>query len=254
MRRVIIIGSGGVAEALAKGISACEDLQLIQIFGRNEERVKQLSKGVNCGVNRELQSADIYIVAVSDRAISQVTESLSFPASSNVAHTAGSVEMESIYHPKRGVLYPLQSFTSGRDVDLREVPFFVEGSSPEVEREIDSVARALSGNVMQMDSSGRKTLHLCGVFASNFVNAIYSSAADIAQRAGIPFGLLKPLIQESCQKALSTSNPREMQTGPAVRGDLATQQRHIEMLKDDERLQEIYKILSLHIWETSKKM
>ncbi len=105
-----------------------------------------------------------------------------------------------------------------------------------------------------MVSAGRKELHLCGVFASNFSNAIYAASASIAKRAGIPFDYLKPLIKESCSKAMSVEDPRSVQTGPAVRGDLETQSRHLEMLREDEKLREIYKILSLQIWETSKKM
>ncbi|MFI3292244.1 MAG: Rossmann-like and DUF2520 domain-containing protein [Rikenellaceae bacterium] len=254
MRRVIIIGSGGVAEALVKGVAECETLQLVQIFGRNSLRVEYLSNIANCSIFADLQSADIYIVAVSDRAIKELTKSLQFPEDSIVAHTAGSVTMDDIAHKNRGVLYPLQSFTPGRNINLKEVPFFVEGSSPEVEREIETIAYALSQNVMRMNSEGRKTLHLCGVFASNFTNAIYASTADIAQRADIPFDLLKPLIRETCDKALSTNNPRTMQTGPAVRGDISTQQRHLNMLAEDQRLQDIYKILTKQIWETSKKM
>ncbi len=254
MKRVVIIGSGGIAEAFAKGICASKDLQLLQIFGRNAERVNYLSSITNTQLFSELQTADIYIVAVSDRAVAEVTKRLTFPPHSIVVHTAGSVAKEEIAHPKRGVLYPLQSFTPGREVDLSETPFFVEGSSCDVEKTIWEVANSLSQKVMHMDGEGRKTLHLCGVFASNFTNAIYASAADIAQQANIPFDLLKPLIKESCAKALTTDNPRSMQTGPAVRGDKATQQRHIEMLANEKRLQEIYKILSLQIWETSKKM
>ncbi len=254
MREVIIIGSGGVAEALAKGIAANGKLHLKQIYGRNKARTKELSRTVGCKDYPTLLAADIYIVAVSDRAIEELTKKLSFPSGSIVVHTAGSVAMESIAHPRRGVLYPLQSFTPRREVDTTTVPFFVEGSTPDVTAEIEEIARTLSQNVMRMDSEGRKKLHLCGVFASNFTNAIYAAAAQIAQSAQIPFELLKPLILETCHKALSVEDPCTVQTGPAVRGDVETQNRHIEMLKESENLEKIYKILSEQIWETSKKM
>ncbi|MFR9602478.1 MAG: Rossmann-like and DUF2520 domain-containing protein [Rikenellaceae bacterium] len=254
MREVTIIGSGGVAEALAKGIAANKELRLKQIYGRNEARTKELSRAVGCENYPTLLAADIYIVAVSDRAIEELTQKFSFPTHSIVVHTAGSVAMEAIAHPRRGVLYPLQSFTAGREVDTTTVPFFVEGSTPEITAEIEEIAQALSQNVMRMESEGRKKLHLCGVFASNFTNAIYASAAQIAQSAQIPFALLKPLILETCHKALSVEDPRTVQTGPAVRGDKETQNKHLEMLKKDENLEKIYKILSKQIWETSKKM
>ncbi len=254
MKRVVIIGSGGVAEALSGGVAQSENLTLVQVYGRNTQRVVEISHLANCPIYDTLQVADIYIVAVSDRAVGEVTHALNFPTNSVVVHTAGSVAMDAIDHPRRGVLYPLQSFTPGRKIKIKDVPFFVEGVDEQTTQLIEQVAGELSPSVMRMNSEGRKTLHLCGVFASNFVNAIYASSADIARSADIPFDLLKPLIRESCDKAMSVENPRTVQTGPAVRGDIETQQRHIDMLRGDENLEKIYKILSLQIWETSKKM
>ncbi len=254
MIRVVIIGSGGVAETLARGVFRSTELELRQVYGRNRVRVEQISSEVGCTTSDELQDADIYIVSVSDRAIKGVCESINFPSEAIVVHTAGSVDMSVIEHTKRGVLYPLQSFTPGREVELSDVPFFVEGCSEEVTQRVEEVAEILSRSVLRMGSLRRKELHLCGVFASNFVNAIYAASATIAQRAEISFDLLKPLIRESCEKALSVADPRTVQTGPAVRGDEEVQARHLEMLCEDENLENIYKILSKQIWETSKKM
>ncbi len=140
MIRVIIIGSGGVAEALAKGIARCESLELVQVWGRNQGRVEAISREAGCALCDKIQEADIYIIAVSDRAIEEVSSGVDFASEAIVIHTAGSVEMSKIAHPRRGVLYPLQSFTSGRVVDLSEVPFFVEGSCVEVASIIVEVA------------------------------------------------------------------------------------------------------------------
>ncbi len=254
MKRITIIGSGGVAEALARGVAEVDGLTLAQVYGRNTERVAEISALTNTPISTDLIPADVYVVAVSDRAIGELTRTLSFPPQSIVVHTAGSVEMESIAHPRRGVLYPLQSFTPRRKVIISNVPFFVEGADEQTTMQIERMATSLSNRVMRMNSEGRKTLHLCGVFASNFVNVIYATAADIAHRADIPFDLLKPLIKETCDKAMSVENPRTVQTGPAARGDIETQQRHTNMLQGDDNLEKIYKILSLQIWETSKKM
>ncbi len=248
MRRVVIIGSGGVAESLALSISQCSELRLVQIFGRNRQRVKELSNRCRVTVCNTIAQGDIYIIAVSDRAVAQVAESINPPQDSVVMHTSGSIDINAISHPRRGVLYPLQTFTAGRTVDISNVPFFVEGDG-----EVTAVAKILSSTVVEMDSQGRRELHLCAVFACNFVNSMYANAFDIAQRSNIPFEWLKPLIGETCAKALAVDDPHTAQTGPAARGDKAVQQRHLEML-NDEKLEKIYKILSLQIWETSKKM
>ncbi len=248
MIRVTVIGSGGVAESLALAVSRSAELSLEQVFGRNAERVAHISQRCGVSPSDEFRDADVYILSVSDRAIAEVCSSLVFPDEALVVHTAGSVGEEVISHPRRGVLYPLQTFTVGCEVDMSDVPIFIEGC--ELVRE---VAESLSSRVVEMDSKGRQQLHLCAVFACNFVNSMYATSATLAQRANIPFEYLKPLIAESCRKALSVADPRTVQTGPARRGDVEVQQRHLSML-NDENLENIYKILSLQIWETSKKM
>jgi predicted short-subunit dehydrogenase-like oxidoreductase (DUF2520 family) len=60
---------------------------------------------------------------------------------------------------------------------------------------------------------------------------------------------LKPLIKETIEKNLSIG-PMLAQTGPAKRGDLATLDKHLEFLKDDEQLAELYKLISQHIIDT----
>ena len=66
--------------------------------------------------------------------------------------------------------------------------------------------------------------------------------------------MLKPLIEETAAKAIATNDVREVQTGPAVRGDKAVCNKHLEMLAGDDIKQKIYKDITESIWETSKKI
>lgn len=43
MNRVVIIGSGNLAEALARALAAARGLQLVQIHARNEERGREVA-------------------------------------------------------------------------------------------------------------------------------------------------------------------------------------------------------------------
>ena len=93
------------------------------------------------------------------------------------------------------------------------------------------------------------------VLACNFVNALYAMAADrLSEREGLPFDILRPLIEQTARKAVEADHPREVQTGPAVRGDKVVTDRHCAMLSGDSRQEEIYKLLTEYIWETSKKI
>ncbi|MFI3318546.1 MAG: DUF2520 domain-containing protein [Rikenellaceae bacterium] len=239
--KIVVIGAGGVAEALCRAIEGAEGLTLVQQFTRKTH------------VAAELAAADIYLLAVSDGAVNQLSLGLPFAPGAVVAHTAGSLPLEAVECEGGGVLYPMQSFTRGREVDFAEIPIFLEAKSEQVYSRLERLAHALSHSVQRMDSTHRRELHLAAVFGSNFVNAMYVAAAECAAKAGVGFEIFKPLIAETCRKAIESSDPRLGQTGPARRGDIPTQQRHTEMLGEDEKA-EIYKLISKYIWETSKKM
>ena len=70
----------------------------------------------------------------------------------------------------------------------------------------------------------------------------------------LDFDILKPLIAETAAKALATNDPTRVQTGPASRGDMVVTDGHQKMLSDDRRKQQIYKLITESIWETSKRI
>ena len=112
MNRVVIIGSGNLAEALARALAAARGLQLVQIHARNEERGREVARIAGCawsGDPAALAPADLYLIAVSDRAVAEVAGRLPIPPGAAVAHTAGSVPMEAIpaKFARRGVFYPM---------------------------------------------------------------------------------------------------------------------------------------------------
>ena len=257
--RVVVVGSGNVAECFVRAISRHDDMELVQLFARNPERgcaVARMASVSWCGCPEELAEADIYIVAVSDRAVGEVAASLPLPREALLVHTAGSVPLAAL--PERGgrcgIIYPLQSFSAGREVDLESVPLFVEGGSEAVTAELLHFAGMLSQRVAYADSERRRVLHLAGVLVNNFVNTLYAAGAAIVEREGLSFEVLKPLIVETAAKAASVADPRSVQTGPAVRGDRSVSEQHLAMLAEDEELQRIYNDLTRRIWETSKRI
>ncbi len=246
MIRVAVIGSGGVAEAMAQALARAEGVSLSGVVGRNAERVGAIAEMSGCeGYALDgLPLAELYILAVSDGAVGELAEGLNYPKESIIAHTAGSVSMDGV----DGVLYPMQSFTPGRAVDFRSVPIFIEGA----DERIGAVARALSGSVVEMSSAQRIKLHLAAVFASNFVNAMFTATSDLLAQNSLDISLYRPLIGETIAKVFDEGiSPRKAQTGPAKRGDEVTQARH-ETLLEGEML-DMYKIISRYIWETSRR-
>jgi predicted short-subunit dehydrogenase-like oxidoreductase (DUF2520 family) len=246
MIRVVVVGGGAVAEGLAREIAGADgDIRLIQQWTRRTHRPE------------ELVPADLYILAVSDGAVAEVSASLPFPREAVVAHTAGCVDMGNLWDglPHRAVIYPLQTFTRGRSIgDFRAIPFFIEGDTPHALATVRTVAAAISDNVAEMSSPRRAHLHLAAAFANNFSNAMLSLAEEIAIDADASFDDLRPLVAETFAKALAMPSPRNAQTGAARRGDHTVQTRHLAMLADSHPdLVTLYKDISNQIWKISKK-
>lgn len=257
MKRIVIIGSGNLAETLARAL-ARSGMSPVQIYARNAARAREVARLAGTEWASEparLARADLYLIAVSDRAVAEVAASLPIPAGAAVAHTAGSVPLDALpaKFARRAVFYPLQTFTRGREVDFSAVPVFLEASSPELLAEMEAFARRIARNVYPADSERRAKVHLAGVFACNFANAMYAAGERIVRSAGLDFDVLRSLVAETAAKAVDASSPTDVQTGPAVRGDLSTQARHEAMLAAEPELKEIYTKISHEIWETSKR-
>ena len=92
----------------------------------------------------------------------------------------------------------------------------------------------------------REHLHLAAVFACNFTNHMYALALDVLRKYNLPFNLLLPLIDETARKVHALS-PRQAQTGPALRNDTGVMNAHLALLADDERMRQLYGLISKSI-------
>lgn len=266
IRSIVLIGSGNLAEALAHALTEGEPgadpekpRRLVQLWARNPVRAAAVAEPLGVPWSSDpaalVRTADLYLISVSDRAVAGVAATLPIPDTAVVAHTAGSVPLDALGRfPRRAILYPLQSFTAGRRVDFRSIPLFLECADPILLPELEAFARTLSGEVRYADSARRALIHLAGVFANNFTNRMYGLAAEVLRRADLPYDVLKPLLLETAAKAADAADPAAVQTGPAVRGDRATQERHLGLLAEEPLARTLYELISKNIWETSKKI
>ena len=250
MMRVVILGSGAVAENLAVGLGR----RVVGVVARNESRGREIA--ALCGAEWSadvLPEADVYLISVSDRAIGEVSEQWNFPEDAVVAHTAGCPTLDAL-SPRithRAVFYPMQTLTRGRRVEWSEIPIFVEGATPHALSVVESLAREISNNVERADSTRRSRLHLGATWVCNFVNMMFVAGSEAADT---PLTTYRPLIEECVRKAM-TLGPRNCQTGVAIRGDVEMQVRHAEMLRSvAPQYEELYKLTSKTIWETLRKI
>jgi predicted short-subunit dehydrogenase-like oxidoreductase (DUF2520 family) len=252
--KIVVVGSGNVAESLAQAIAEANGLELVQIFARNEERGRKVAELANTEwSNSSLAEADLYLISVSDNAVAGCAKLLHIPQNAVVAHTAGCCPMEALDpHEHRAVFYPFQTFSVGRKVDFKKGYIFVEGATEHAIQTVEEAAHALTTNVLPADSARRAVIHLSGVFACNFANAMYANAAEVLAKEGLPFDIVAPVIEETAQKVIEVLNPATTQTGPARRGDSETLERHRKMLANEPQKRELYDKISEDICERTK--
>jgi len=253
--RIAIVGSGHVAEALCRAIPVT-GYEIVQVFARNAERGTALAGLAGCPwENRRdrLADADIYLLAVSDKAIPQVSRELDFK-DGVVAHTSGSCDLSELPFEigHRGVFYPLQTFSAGREVDFRKIPLFIEAETEEDYATLNALASVLSDSVYRSDSLLRRKMHVAAVFVCNFVNDLYAVGEQWMRINGMDFEILKPLISETTRKMLDSPSPLLVQTGPAVREDWPTLEKHLQLLENYPDLKTIYQVLTEHIIQTKR--
>ena len=192
-------------------------------------------------------SADFFIICVPDRIISDVVRQ--FQDRKGIwLHTSGacSIKIFEGFKPQFGVLYPLQTMSKQRTVSLEETPLLVEGSSPEITDVIKTLASSISQNVHEMDSASRQVIHMAAVFANNFSNHMMHIAQQILEEEEIDVKLLDPLLKETFGK-FAEMGAAAAQTGPALRGDKETMQKHLELLKKYPEWEKLYTFISRDI-------
>lgn len=257
--RISLIGAGRVAHHLARVLS--QHHQIMQIYSRSLEPAQTLAAQVGATAAANISEInpeiDLVIIAVSDQAIASIiTETHQHLADVLIVHTSGSTDIEVLAktHARAGVFYPLQTFSLDREIPWSDTPLFVEAKSEVDLVLLSQLANQLSSRVYQYTSAQRLSLHLAAVFACNFSNYCYDMAKQVVDAQQVDFSLLYPLILETTNKAVQ-HDPKQMQTGPAMRGDQNILNMHQQMLQDANRddLKNIYRLMSQHILQSHQQ-
>ena len=243
-------GAGRVAGSLCKKMYQY-GFCIQQVVSRNELNGRQLSDSCKAKWSRDLifpSSTEIVIVAVPDNIVKTVLNSIKCGKETIVVHTAGSLGLDIFPSrmKRKGVFYPLQTFSKERNIEFKNLPFFLESSDNQVNETLKNLAESIGGNVYFSDIEHRKILHLAAVFVNNFTNHMLTTGMDIAARSGFTFDLFGPLIKETISKALD-EGPENSQTGPAIRNDLNTIEKHLDLLSFSSESQNVYREITQSI-------
>ncbi len=253
--KVVIAGTGNVASVLSVIIQRAGH-EIVQVVSRNAENAKKLASKYNAQsgtlLDSEFAEADIYIIAITDVGLESIEKIKGFK-NKLIVHTAGSVSMGVLKNcsSQYGVLYPLQTFTKGGE-HLPEIPFLIDGNNKEVLHRVTEFARTLSDKVVATNDMERLRYHIAGVFVGNFTNHLMAMTESFCEKEKIDFKILLPLINEVTYNANHFS-PHEVQTGPAIREDIVTLNRHLQTLSPHSDLKYIYLKLSESILKLHQK-
>ena len=241
MVHVTLLGGGNLANHLANAFFKAPGIKVHQIYNRTLQKIEHFKEFTE--ITDELSTlkpADIYILAVNDKVISEISKQLKH-LNGLLVHTSGAIALDMLKTNRIGVFYPLQTFTKDKKIDFNTIPLCIEAKNTEDEVLLTKVANTISKKVFKIDSLQRKKLHVAAVFVNNFVNHLYSIGENICAKNDIPFEILQPLILETAKKITSLS-PTQAQTGPAVRNDIETIEIHKKSLTADQT--EIYTLLT----------
>ena len=247
--KIVFIGAGNLATRLSLAMQRV-GMQIGQVYSHTEASACQLATRLGCPWTNDLfalqEDGDLYVFSLKDTVLSDVISKVK-PNNGMWVHTAGSMPMSVFegYAQRFGVLYPLQTFSKGRNVNFDVIPIFLEANTDKNADYLKNIASALSENVRFMSSEKRRSLHLAAVFACNFTNHIYTLSYKLLENESIPADVLLPLIDETVSK-IHSMPPAAAQTGPAIRYDENVINKHLAML-DDPDMQAIYRLLSQSI-------
>ena len=249
MISVVILGAGNVATYLFKAFNKAKNIKINQWYSRNLKSINPYKNKVGIIDDfTQLLNADVYIIAVSDDAISEVSNQLPFK-NKLVVHTSGSISIRAINKKlKRGVFYPLQTFSKDSDMGFKNVPICIETINKKDYYILKELALLIGSPAKKVNGDQRCVLHLAAVFVNNFTNQLYRIGHEITESGATEFDLLKPLILETATKAQKLS-PYIAQTGPAKRNDKKTIKKHLKILQNNHH-KKIYELLTASIQHT----
>lgn len=247
--KALIIGSGNLAWHFSKNlINAGIEIPLLMSRSPNPKDFPFLhqTEFVNNFITNSNFRPDYIFLLVNDDVISSLAGMIAAQESLRdaiVIHSSGAGNLNLLSELNNyGIMYPLQSLKKGLEIDFKKnVPLFIEANNNFSLAGIKELANKISDSVTEMDSEQRLKMHVAAVFVNNFVNHLLTNSELIS---GEHFKLLMPLLRETINR-ISKESPALLQTGPAVRGDQKTIQKHLEYLsKQHPKLVDEYEFLT----------
>jgi predicted short-subunit dehydrogenase-like oxidoreductase (DUF2520 family) len=254
--RIVFIGSGNIAHFFATRLHK-KGHEIVQVYSRTRNNGDQLAALTGAAVTDNLSelnyTADVYILAIKDDALGDIASRLSFK-DKVVIHCAGAVPLDILADTatERAVIWSLFSIRKQNLPVNGNIPLVVEASGERALNTALQLAHDISERVLQTDFRQRQMLHLNAVLANNFTNHLLHIAELICKENDLPFDVLYPIIRQTFEQTEHIL-PSQSQTGPALRHDEDTINKHLQLLAPHQDWQKIYADISRSIQQLSSE-
>ena len=242
---ITLIGSGNAATVLGHRFKDAGHTIKQVLSPNNAAVLAQELDAEAIKTPAQLTEADFYLIAVTDRTVEALGATLHLK-DALVAHTAGSLPLRTLHKvsTRYGVFYPLQSLRKG--VNPKEIPLLIDGADEQTATTLTNLAHTISTTVTRTTDQDRLFFHVGAVVVNNFPNYLYTLTELYLRDKGLDWRILLPLLTETIAR-LYTEDPAQMQTGPAVRDDGVTIEKHTRLLQGYPELQAWYERFSSEI-------
>jgi len=244
--KINLIGSGNIAWHLCKSLEFSK-IKINEIYSRNEETARSLADTFDLDfapLNFIDKNADVVIVAVNDDEIENVSNSIFTKSNQIVLHTSGTKSLQVLEkHENTGVLWFLESMKQEHTINYLKTPLIYHYNNELTQKTIEKLIAEISNETHILADEQRKKMHLAAVMSNNFSNHLLHLTKNYCDIHKLDFNLLNQIMQSTVSNAFKYS-PEKSQTGPAIRNDKVTLDKHMDMLKHDATTAEIYKQIS----------
>jgi len=253
---IVVFGSGNIATHLATSFHSAGH-NILQVYSKTSANARALADAVFAvslaHISDVNPKADLYLIAVSDSAITTLSNSLPPDLQGMVVHCSGATPITVLDRFRNyGVIYPPQSLNKTVAADISGIPFALEANTAANLDSLQQFMEPIAPQSFACNSQQRLALHIAAVFVNNFPNALYQIAQQVLEKENLPFDLLRPIILETAQK-VQNNLPKQVQTGPAQRNDRNTINTHLNFLAYSNTVTEIYQCITDFIIKSRDK-
>ena len=257
---ITIIGTGALGSVLAEAFDT-EGFPIKSLYNRSQQRLDELQSTIHASHSGTFPSdksvlGKVIFLTVPDKNIRDMANKLAGLADdfsgSIVIHCSGtksSRELKALQDKGAAVasFHPLQTFSaSSGPADLKNIYFDTEGDA-EALQFLNGLAGWWKSEVLEITPEAKPFLHASAVVASNYLVALLGLASDIAAMGNLEKSTARkaiiPLVQQTLTNCSGSDPLPRVLSGPIARGDISTVEEHLELLKQDQHISHLYKML-----------